>query len=391
MLSAIVFGRTPALINYLRQICAEFPDICIYKIVDSFPKEHAVMRLLNSYEPDIVFFEVDPDEHAVAFVESIWVHSPGTALVGIGQRWDDPQVREVVAAGVTQVLVPPFTGEKFLESVTRSLDHQRQTPKGDVLAFVPAKPGSGATVTALNVASSLALTLKQRVLLLEADYRTGSLAALLSLKSVGTAARALENDRMDDPHWGQAVREACGIGVLPAPGVAARTELSRWHYWRVLRFARSRYDLVVADLGELGDPGVEGLLAEAAAVHLVCTPERASLWLLDRRLRELEQLGVAGQKVRVVVNRHTKGDPAPAELEGAIGRSVWAILPEDIQSLRSAGRAAGVVDASSVFGKSVAALAARSVGMPVQSDAREFSRWLPFWKTGGRAQAGRGD
>ena len=173
--------------------------------------------------------------------------------------------------------------------------------KGNVFSFLPAKSGSGATVTALNVAGRLARVFNRKVLLLEADIQSGPVAIMLNIRPDQTVTDALDySNQLTDAVWSQMVAKVDGLDVLATSGAKTVWKTSQFSYFRLLRFARARYDYVIVDLPGVVEDAAEPLLMNSKGIYVVCTPDVTSLALARRRLRQLELQGVLDTVVHVV-------------------------------------------------------------------------------------------
>jgi hypothetical protein len=86
--------------------------------------------------------------------------------------------------------------------------------------------------------------------------------------------------------------------------------------------------------------------------------------MAQRRLMEMETLGVAADKLGVVVNRHTTRDVHVTEIESYLESTVCATLPDDPESVRDATLNNGLLDERSPLGHQISQFAAQISGEP---------------------------
>src|SRR5438045_3059693 len=132
------------------------------------------------------------------------IHSlnPKVAIIGFGAGWSDPIKGLCEHAGVTELLVSPVTIKEFQAGVFRGIHKLRSGLQENLVAFLPAKAGSGCTTVALNTAGRLAGALGHKVLLIEGDLNSGVLSILLNVKAPRSLLDALENSsRLDYSLW----------------------------------------------------------------------------------------------------------------------------------------------------------------------------------------------
>jgi pilus assembly protein CpaE len=370
MLTALIIGVTPEITAQMSRLCGESADICVYKTFEPYPHLHEIVRLVNSYSPDVVFLQLwaeegnQPEAERIrSMVEEIRMAGPEIALIGVLPNAGGDGVRMAAELGVVEFLVAPFAFEEFRDVIFRGLDRVAGPTKGDVYSFLPAKSGSGATVTALNVAESLARDFDRRVLLLEADIASGPLAIMLNIHPEQSVIDALEcSDHLTNDTWRRMVTTMNGLDVLTASGAQAATPASQFSYFRLLSFAQQHYDDIIVDFpGAVADPA-EPLLSHSKAIYVVCTPELTSLAMARRRLFQLELRGERDRTLAVVLNRCDQGDLSKEDMEQGIGRQIAEQLPNDYRAVQRAVASGGFVDPATELGKAYTAFAAHLAG-----------------------------
>jgi Flp pilus assembly CpaE family ATPase len=204
----------------------------------------------------------------------------------------------------------PFSGEEFQDAIFRSLSRGTSGAGGvpgvqcRTIAFLPAKAGSGATTTALATALMVAQRLGKRVLFLECDVHSGPVGLYLGLRPSHSIVSVLEDAAiLDRRPLTELVTRSNGIDVLPSIGARPTHVLSAWNCQRLLSRARSMYDYVFCDLPDIVGEGFEPVIRGAEQIVIVTTPSAPSVFLAERRLGSLSQLGVPMTKVGVVTNR----------------------------------------------------------------------------------------
>ena len=381
MLPVFIVGTSQHLMNYIRQVSAEFEDICVYKSLDTYPTGHQLDQLICGYNPEIILFEFGSGPGILEFTRAVQSRHPLVGLVGFANKAVEPASASKDEPGAASgemasipVLIPPFTAEEFLRNILQALDRKRAPGNGEVAAFMPSKGGSGATLTALNVARFLSTDLNRRVLLMEADYRSRPLSLLLNISSGFDGRKLLDHWRpVDDEIWGRAISTAENFDFLPAAGSALKAEAFRWHYRRIMAHARTRYHMVIVDLPDALDETAQAIACEATSVYIVSTPSRVSLQLAAARVRELEHMGVPEGKIRIVLNGRTETSSSTQQIEGILRRKIYFEFPCDPWSQRIAVQQQGFIDPSTALGGAMQAFAWGMAGLvlprPIQKNS----------------------
>ena len=370
-LGTMILGPTLEYTDYLYRQFATRRDVEVFKVLNEYPTLHHLVRLINSYEPEIVFLEIGKSDTAIKTARDVQAASQSTAIIGFGEDIPPEKRYEAAQAGVTDILRIPCSDEALKRAIGKALELERTRAHDNVIAFLPAKAGSGSTTTALNVAVSLAHEWNKKVLILESDLHSGLLPVLLKLDPKQSIVDALElSDSLDDNVWDGLVTKAQGIDLLPTPWGKSSSHFTPWEYHRLLAFASPRYDFVIVDLPEVVNDCTEAIVTRAARVHIVCTSENSSVFLARRRIHELEARSVRNDRVQVLLNRHRHEEPLE-EIEMLLGRKLAGALPNDYAQVRAATAAGRVVDPSCALGRAYRRFAAELAGIDLLPEPEE--------------------
>jgi pilus assembly protein CpaE len=290
--------------------------------------------------------------------------APDAAIIGFGCRTDGIEMEQVAEAGVTEILESPLSVERFQAAVVRGVQ-ARPLVDDNLVAFLPAKAGSGSTTVAANVAGSLARDLDKKALLMEADSRSGVLSVMFRLKAEYSLAHALGNvDRLDGTLWRRIVVKAQGVDFLVAPEGHEGGSLRWADFHQLLQFVKPRYDAVVADLPELVNDATVEIVRRARSVFIVCTAEMPSLVLARQRRRELREHGIADRQVEFIVNRWNRHDCKKEHIEELLERPLSATFQNDYACVYRAMTEGRLVGPRSELGQAFRSFASKLAGVP---------------------------
>jgi Flp pilus assembly CpaE family ATPase len=138
-------------------------------------------------------------------------------------------------------------------------------------------------------------------------------------------------------------------------------------YYQLLRFVQQQYDFVLVDLPELVNEASAEVVRCARGVFVVATPEVLSLHMARQRCAELEVYEIPQDRIHILLNRRERGSLPLADIEQALGRPVFATLPNDYKHVRDAILESRLADPASPFGQSCLALARKVSGFPKTS------------------------
>jgi MinD-like ATPase involved in chromosome partitioning or flagellar assembly len=363
MFSALLIAQDPTAMRAIEQLADDSGLVSIQKTLSTYPPNYELTVLLNTHDPDIVFMDLSGWEGASAAASMIHSLNPEITIVGFGAGWAGQMKSMCEQVGISELLISPVTSKNFQASIYQGIHKKRTGLMENLVAFLPAKAGSGCTTVALNTAGRLAEDLGQKVLLIEADLNSGVLSILLNIKSHRSVLDALENSsQLDYSLWSSCVTKKYGVDFLLSDRSKPFPSWGNYHH--LLEFARSRYATIVVDLPEVVNDATEEVLRRAKFVFVVCTPEVTPLKLAQRRCKELESRGISASRIGIIVNRWHETDVKEADVENVLEHGVAAIFPNDYASVQDAIQNCRLVSTGTELGKTYLSLARILAGVP---------------------------
>ncbi len=203
---------------------------------------------------------------------------------------------------------------------------------GCVVCFVSNKGGVGKSTLALNTAVRLAGRHPDRVLLIDASLQMGVAASLLNLQPAQTLADvATERERLDLTLLKQMCSiHSSGLHLLAAPPDAlAAMDVDDTLLSQVILLARRHYDFVIVDTFPLLDRVVVAVLDLSDLVMVVMENVVPTLAGGTGLLRVLEQIGVAADRQRLILNRQQDipGNLTLEDISARLRRPVDYVFP----------------------------------------------------------------
>lgn len=325
------------------------------------PKAPEVIRILNIQRPELVLLDLTHWEQVEPLARKIHSAKPDSVLLGFRASWTEADAINFAAAGVQGLLPEPFTPKQLEEKAFEVLHQSRPVTHPDILAFLPAKAGSGCSTIAMNTAHALSHRLDRKTLLMETDTRAGVLSILLNLKNRVGMTDALQNATDLSPvEWTQHCVQSHGIDLLLAHPQRP-SALSTWAgYYQLLHFLEKNYEMILADLPEVINTGTAELVRCAREVFVVCTPEVPSLSMAPWRIADLERHGVDPSRIHCIVNRWERRGISVEQASEIVGRPVYATLPNAYKDVKDATLECRPVRSTSILGRSCEALARKA-------------------------------
>lgn len=255
-------------------------------------------------------------ETVLADIEAIAMQcEPGTRVVAIGRINDIQFYRQLTESGVPDYFPLPVSAADIIAAFKRQdapavaaapVVRAGGIAAGEVIAFMSAAGGDGASTAALNAAFAIAQSSGKPTVLVDLDYQYGMAARNLNLTTqYGTKDLFEHPDRGVDATIVQ--RMVAHYGPLHV--IAAPNELRYLPYIdgaavsQLIQVLKLSYDTIILDLPHTWQPWVSAACREASSFVLV-----AQLWLKSvthaaRILRAIRSEDAVGNNVRLVINR----------------------------------------------------------------------------------------
>lgn len=359
MFDAVLIGSSFERIVAMKTAALETRRVLISRETHRYPMGEQFTTMLRIVSPDFVLIDLsDPVSARECVLAAASLRTIG--IIGVG----DPGPFNDLGSVPRMVGTIPFPPEapELLAAIDEAVHWTRTSPEKNLIAFLPSKAGSGASTVALNTAIGLAQR-RRRVLLIEADLRSGVLADVMNVHPLYSIQHVLQRSAdMDHFMIDRAVAQAGGVDfLLSNRDLTAHVPL--WaDYFRLLDVVRSRYDDVIVDMPELVNPATREIVQRAKLVFNVCTPEILSLRLARQRCMELDEWGVPERRVRIILNRWHQHESRPEDIERQLNRPVAKVIPNDYSSVRSALSAGRAVSATCATGRAFQEFAAELAG-----------------------------
>jgi pilus assembly protein CpaE len=367
MIAAIV-SKDAALRARLESSLEATGDVDSVLTIPDYPEASEIRSLERTGEKYVAFIDFrDDTERAIALADEINRSCPSVGAVALNVSTSQADLIAVVRAGVCEVLPDLFSDRDVgtaVLNVTRKLAGAAgSVGDGVVYAFLPAKPGSGASSLATYSALACATHSDRHPLLLDFDIRLGITSFVLKLDSTNSIMDALENaGRMDQTLWAQLVSQRGNLDILGSapgePGVTMPLE----SFQSILKWARRQNPVVVVDLPGTMEDFEIATLQQAGTIFLVCSPDLVGLHVARQTIHRLHSLNLL-DRVAVLLNRVDKRTGLSIrDIEGILSMPVRVTVPADERSIREAVERGSGVNPKSVFGTQIEAIARKLVG-----------------------------
>lgn len=300
----------------------------------------APSRLAREKGVDLVIAVLPMDPAAALELLTRLAPAARGGLLAVGPAADARFVLQALRAGVRDYLDRGDLEAELAAALGRlAAGSKAEATLGRVIAVLGPSGGAGASTVAANLGVALA-ALHGSAGLVDLNLEAGDLAALLDLKPNYSLADLCKNASSFDRVMLERTfaKHASGVSLLAPPSHLVDARLVRPEgVSRAIDLARSLFPVVVVDVDHSYRDEQVAALRLADVLLLVLRLDFNSLRNAHRALEHLNRLGLAGDRVRTVVNRAGLAMEVPrAKAEEALGGPIAHVIPEDAKAVTRA-------------------------------------------------------
>jgi len=273
---------------------------------------------------------------ALDLIRQVSRQDPFTGILLLTGATDQEVYRVAMEAGARSVAPITFTVDDLGQRLENAaawariarahLSDQaanRSHRTGQVLALAGSKGGVGTTTLAVHIALAAARAGRQ-VCLVDLDLQSGDVASLLDIThrrdivDLVAVAEEVTAQSLDDALY----RHSSGLNVLLAPREGERGEEVTEQVSRaILGAVKSRFDMVVVDVGSVLTPAGAAAVEIADRAVIVVTPDVLSARSARRTVQVWERLQLRREAdVTVLINRVSRQVEIQPDLAGKLVR-----------------------------------------------------------------------
>jgi pilus assembly protein CpaE len=332
----------------------------------SYPTPHALEMRLRQIGPDVILIDVatNPDL-ANSLIRVAAAFRPAVQVVGLSPNNDPALLMSALRQGASEFLHAPFAPEVQLEAVCRLLRLRQpgtvsSSQPANVIMFSSAKPGSGCSTLATQVAFALRRLTQKRILLADFDLSGGSVC-FGSSKADGSGSLGEappKTDQFTSLSSSSLLTEVAGVHLLAWHDAGSETLIEPARIIELLDWGKFQYDYILLDLPVVFRAFSLAALSQADRALIVSTCELPSLHFARKTVKLFDHLGFPKEKFAIILNRVTRKDElGRAEIEKLFQCPVYARVPSDYLSLHRAVTLGKPLDTTCDLGKTLEKLA----------------------------------
>ena len=288
--------------------------------------------------PDVIIIDESPESgNLLSRVRIIKDNFPQASLFVVSANRDPQNIIDAMKAGASEYLVEPVEGRILLnaiEEVRARLASSGRLAQGNVYSFMSAKGGLGATVLAVNTAAAMALNKKGAVALFDLSLQSGDASVLLDVIPQRTILDISQNMHRFDVALLRGVMfgHNTGLNFLAAPqNPEDADEIHSDHVAKILDMSRRLYDHIIIDCPsmQINECTIEAF-RRSDKIFVLTDMSVTSVRNAVRLINLIRKLGIATDKIEVVINRFVKNNVLSVEeIEKNLQKSLYWMVPNE--------------------------------------------------------------
>jgi pilus assembly protein CpaE len=270
-------------------------------------------------------------------------------------------------AGCDQFVCEPIDSNDLSNAVARVASRRLSAAaKSRTICVMGSSGGAGATTIACNLALEIAHLVDRDCALVDLDMQYGDVAINFDVEPRFNIFDLTDGGTEIDKSIMQSTLHTmdCKVALLSRPELVEQREaITPDILHRVLAVLNSMYENVVVDLPRHTDPRLIATVTQADMVLIVCQLTVPSIRNTKRCIEYLRRLGVADDRLEVIINRNDSRSNrlTESDLETTVRKKPYATVPNDYQIV------ARCID----MGKPIASLDRNS---PVRAAIRQIAK-----------------
>jgi pilus assembly protein CpaE len=299
---------------------------------------------VKTQSPDLIVADVMmPKMTGYEFCKQIRANLGLTELpiIMFSARFQPIDKQTALDAGATDYLSKSTSPDVLIGRINELLPGQQAAPATQMtIGLFSLRGGTGVTSLAVNLALALALTKKTPTTLVDLAPLGGHTALMLGLRPTSSVADALFASKDEvtletiKPHF---IQHNAGVQLLASSlNYDHLLHLNDRRLEQLVTVLKAGFAYTILDIPPLLEPRAGAMLQLFDKVVLVLAPDMPSLQSVAVALQGLIRLGVADNKIVVVVNNILPQGGLPVEvIQKTLKRPVLASIPYEADMIKA--------------------------------------------------------
>jgi len=298
---------------------------------------------LEARKPDLIVADIMmPNMTGYDFCKQVRASSGASdiPIIIFSARFQPVDKQTALQAGATDYLPKSISPDALVKRIEELLPAAPAAVDHKSIGFFSLRGGTGVTSLAVNAAIALAITQKAKTAVVDLAPLGGHAALLLGLRPTSSVGQVLSKNHMltldaISPHF---IEHQSGIHLLASPlRFEERLAAQSSSLDQLDTVLRPGYRFTIFDLPcSALEPQTASFFQQLDPIVVIMSPDVPALQSTALVLQCLARLGVADDKIRLVVNQVTSQNGLPVEtIQKAVKRPVSAKIPFEADMIKA--------------------------------------------------------
>lgn len=295
--------------------------------------------LLSDPEPHIILMDLDSVDDAVLQSVSTYRQQGGSSWIVVSFPGNsNDRLLNAMRLGANDFMSHVPEMSEFRSILMRASQQSTSAapvskPTGSIISVFSNKGGVGTTMSAINLAASIAEKSAGKVAVVDLVLQHGDIAVFLDVPTEQNVVTLIPDlDRADASFLQSTMsKHAAGMHVLPAPYHPDEAELiTADQITQLLKALAQVFEYVVVDLGNGYSESSLAVMDVSDSIFLITLPSLPDIRNTRRALDLFKRINFDMNKVHVVVNRYNAKDQIGLDtVNEGLGQKVKWTVPND--------------------------------------------------------------
>jgi pilus assembly protein CpaE len=297
----------------------------------------AVEAYRHAPTPNVIVLEATSNREALIEQLDELSHScdAGTKVVILGRVNDIVLYRQLIARGVSEYLVAPFSAVDFVQAISNLFRSPGGKPLGRVVSVIGAKGGVGSSTIAHNLSWALATGLEMPTIVADFDLGFGTAGLDYNQDPPQGVAEAVFAPERVDATLVDRLLSKCGdnLSLLAAPATLDRLyDFSETSFDSVVDTMRASAPWIVLDIPHAWTGWTRRMLVGSDEVVIVAGPDLANLRNAKNIIDNIRGSRPNDHPPRLVINGvgvPKRPEISVADFAKTVEMTPFAVIPYD--------------------------------------------------------------
>lgn len=302
------------------------------------------MLAIQSLSPLVVILGVRELDTGLWQIRELLGRFPHTSVFVCTFEKNPDWILSFMRSGADEYLLKPVDKIELFEAFQKAgnlllSNHAPHGAEGKLITVYNPIGGIGTTSIAVNMAAAM-VTNENKVALVDLNFSSGDVAIFLDMTPRYTLSSVTSNLSRLDASFLMSVmsRHSSGVYLLSEPlDVDETLDITPEQIQHILAFLKRVFNYVVIDAGGPLSGINETVLKHSDTILYTIVLNLPALENAKRYLAAMTKHGYNHDRIKLVVNRHVpKADIKIQDAEKILGRSVYAIIPNEYADMNAA-------------------------------------------------------